>query len=133
MSLEEYDAKELVEEIERLRKENLCFRAMLDRKEHRTGYPDKLLSEFPFVMEAVGINPTYHSHHTLFLNEWFSQKLSAVIRSTVFADTKIQGKRNVRFISIQDMNDEEYQLWLDVLESVLDALDSGIQRRKKML
>lgn len=74
------------------------------------------------------------STHEYFLWDWFTAKLSSIIRSVVFSDTARCDKRTRKtYIAVQEMDDEEYGLWLEMVEKVLTVLDDGARRRQEML
>ena len=114
-------------------KENDALRSALKRKKHIDGYPDEILEPLHNLRAAVGRNPCYMSSAKYCLQDWFTQRLSSLIRGTVFADTAQKGKKSTRFISIQEMDAEEYQLWLTTLKEVLTALDGSVARRREMV
>ena len=120
----------LREQLAAAQKENDELRSLLGRKKHQDAYPDDLIDKFPKVREAVGRNPVHLSKNKYRLKESFTRQLSYVIRSTVFCHTAKESKRTESYVSVQDMDREEYALWLSTLEGVLTALENGCNSRE---
>jgi len=129
----------LRKKLEEARIENDQLRADLGRKKQQRGFPDEIVKNYPKLVARCG--GTFvkqmmdgRTVEKYFLNEPLDTMISKIIRMTVFADTEQQSRtKNGRHIAVQDMNQEEYKLWIYVLESVLDALEYGIAWREEML
>lgn len=114
--------------------ENKALRAIIGRKKRQEAFPDTILKKFPLVMETVGGKAGVNSYYKYYLLEWFTQKLSAIIRGTVFWDTAYPREGNGRrYIAVQNMDEEEYKLWLEMVEHVLADLEDGVASRREML
>ena len=128
------EVEELRMQLAEAQEENKALRAVIGRRKRREAYPDALLERFPLVVEAVGAKPVLKSQHEYFLHDWFTQKLSVIIRSAVFSDTARLGRGKGRsYIAVQEMDDEEHKLWLDMVERMLADLEDGAASRREML
>lgn len=128
------EVEELRRKLIEAQEENKALRAMVGRKKRKEALPDALLARFPLVVEAVGVKPVLKSQHEYFLHDWFSQKLSVIIRSAVFSDTSRLGRGKGRsYIAVQEMDDKEYELWLEAVERMLTDLEDCAAFRREML
>lgn len=128
------EVEELRRKLVEAQEENAALRAVIGRRKRKEAFPDALLERFPLVMEAVGQKPVLKSQHKYILHDWFTQKLSVIIRSAVFADTASFGRGKGRsYISVLEMDDEEHKLWLEMAERILTDLEDGAARRREML
>lgn len=128
------EVEKLREQLRKAQEENETLRAMIGRKKRQHTYPDDLLAKFPLVIEAAGRKLGIPSARRYCLWDWFSSKLSGIIRSTVFSDTARYSKgKGKTYISVQEMDSEEYELWLAMVERILTDLEDGIDFRREML
>lgn len=128
------EVEELRRKLVEAQEENAALRAVIGRRKRKEAFPDALLERFPLVVEAVGQKPVLKSQHKYFLHDWFTQKLSVIIRSAVFSDTASFGRGKGRsYISVLEMDEEEHELWLEMVERMLTDLEDGAARRREML
>jgi len=106
--------------------ENESLRAELGRRPRQMAFPDEVLAKCPNLADIFykknNVRDAVKSNKVI---EDFSRPLSKAIRGVLFNETASDGKKEERFITCQQMSDEQYSLFLRTLEAVLLALDKG--------
>lgn len=116
--------------IEALERENANLKNRLNINPRKDMWPESIMCKYELVFQSVdaacggwGYQNKFHSQ--------FKQLMSRMIRCAVFGDTaKRTSNGHNKVISVADMTEEDFEIYLYVLDHVLSAFEEGLKKRK---
>lgn len=121
-----------------LERENVNLKNRLNIRPRRDMWPESIMCKYELLVQSINkASGFWHRGKYIYSEEQhkftreFEEKISRIIRWAVFGDTAKKTERGHRqLISVSNMTDEEFKIYLDVLDHVLCAFEDGLKKRK---
>ena len=116
--------------IQALERENANLKNRLNINPRKDMWPEFIMCKYESVFQSVKAACDGWGGKNEFPSE-FRQLMSRMIRCAVFGDTaKRTSKGHKKVIAVSDMTEEDFEIYLYVLDHVLSAFEEGLKKRK---